>query len=272
MTRIKLDKLMIEVQESGRPDGHAIVFVHGANLSSEMWSDQISDAALLQFRLITFDLPGHGKSDHSQEPKKHYSLKGFSNFLVALIEKLELKEFVLIGLSLGTNVIAEGITRIKNCSGIVLAAPDLLSNEYPVEKLLIPSPYSHVIATPFPSESDLSGFINLALENLPIEYKDSSIRNYKATDPNYRLTIGETIANKDWSDEIGNVAASNIPVCIIQGKKDALVKSGYLENADWKLWQNKIHYFENAGHVINWHEPKKFNELITRYAKEMLNL
>ena len=268
----EIDGLKIVYNESGNLLGPAIVFVHGANLSSEMWRDQISEGSLQQFRLITFDLPGHGKSDRSQESRKHYSLKGLSEILIKVLEKLGLSEFVLIGLSLGTNLIAEGIARIKNCKGIVLAAPCLLSDEFPVEKLLIPSPYGHVFATAFPSESDISGFVKLMMTNLPEEYFDSSIQDFKATDPNYRLTIGESIASKEWSDEIVNIAASNIPVCVIQGQKETLVKPGYLESAVWKLWQSKIHYFEEAGHLINWHDPKRFNELIMCYSKEMLTL
>ena len=52
--------LRLHVREWGFAQGPPIVFVHGWSQSQLCWSHQISGALAADFRLITFDLRGHG--------------------------------------------------------------------------------------------------------------------------------------------------------------------------------------------------------------------
>ena len=85
----------------GRPkddESTPVVFVHGAGSSIMIWTLQ-----LLEFgerrRVIALDLSGHGESEKiNQTPNIDV---GFVNELAALIEHLALKEFILVGHSMG---------------------------------------------------------------------------------------------------------------------------------------------------------------------------
>jgi len=61
------DGVRLNVVETGNPQGPAIVFVHGISQSWLSWIAQLSDPALrAKYRLIAFDLRGHGASQGAQ--------------------------------------------------------------------------------------------------------------------------------------------------------------------------------------------------------------
>lgn len=55
--------LRLNVREWGVPEGPPIVFVHGWSQSQLCWSRQTEGALAKQFRIVTFDLRGHGMSE-----------------------------------------------------------------------------------------------------------------------------------------------------------------------------------------------------------------
>ncbi|HSW03585.1 alpha/beta fold hydrolase [Aquabacterium sp.] len=61
------DGVRLNVVETGNPQGPAIVFVHGISQSWLSWIALLADAGLrAKYRLIAFDLRGHGASQGSQ--------------------------------------------------------------------------------------------------------------------------------------------------------------------------------------------------------------
>jgi non-heme chloroperoxidase len=61
------DGVRLNVVETGNPQGPAIVFIHGISQSWLSWIAQLSDPALrAKYRLVAFDLRGHGASQGSQ--------------------------------------------------------------------------------------------------------------------------------------------------------------------------------------------------------------
>lgn len=73
--------------------------------------------------------------------------------------------------------------------------------------------------------------------------------------------------NASWADELANIQAWNLPVCVVFGKNDSLLKIDYLDNF-FLLWNNKVYVIENAGHLLNEEQPEEFNSLLLSYAEE----
>ncbi|MGW2836410.1 alpha/beta fold hydrolase [Streptomyces sp. NPDC001493] len=64
------DGVRINVVEKGRPDGRPIVFVHGLGSSCQAWEGVVAAPGLAdRYRLIAFDLRGHGRSDTVLKPE-----------------------------------------------------------------------------------------------------------------------------------------------------------------------------------------------------------
>lgn len=99
-----LDGVNIAVQEAGNPKGQAIIFVHGLLGSHLSWEKQLSSPELQRYRLITFDLRGHGLSDKPVEPDAYREGRHWADDLAAVIKESGAHEPVLVGWSLGAAV------------------------------------------------------------------------------------------------------------------------------------------------------------------------
>lgn len=79
-------------------EGVPIVFVHGAFVDSGMWDLQWNEFSK-KYRVIRYDLRGHGKTGSSE--RKQYSMGLFADDLKELMDSLELDAPIICGLSLG---------------------------------------------------------------------------------------------------------------------------------------------------------------------------
>lgn len=113
MARAQPETVTIHATDQG--DGQPLVFLHGAWVSSEMWTPQV-DHFTPTHRVVTIDTRGHGQSDGSPRP---YSIDRFATDLHATVDSLDLPPPVLCGLSLG---------------GLVAMT---YARDYPVRKLVL---------------------------------------------------------------------------------------------------------------------------------------
>jgi pimeloyl-ACP methyl ester carboxylesterase len=89
-----------EVEGEGTP---ALVFVHGWSCDRSYWSPQIDHFAATH-EVVAVDLAGHGESGGG---RREWTMPAFGGDVVAVIEKLGLREVALIGHSMGGDVIVE---------------------------------------------------------------------------------------------------------------------------------------------------------------------
>ena len=266
---IEINSSKIFVQHAGDRKKPAIIFVHGASLSSGFWEKQFSDKNLIEsFSLYAFDLPGHGQSYRS-ESAEDYSLKGLGKVVDKIIDSLKIKEYILVTLSIGSNMVAETLETLKGCKGIFMAGACLIGEKFPVSSLVQPFPYMHLLSASQATVDELENYAQYDMFHPSKEDVQKFVAAYQNTDPVFRNTIGKILAEGDYSDEIAIVKESGIPLALIYGKEEAVVKPLYLEDAGFKLWGNKIHLIEKAGHMVNIDSEATFNEYLYSFAKEV---
>src|SRR5262245_38027313 len=83
-------------------DGPPIVFIHGLGGTGNVWHAQRVGLAK-NFKVITLDLPGSGRSDKSQ---REYSMETWVEQIVGFADAAGLETFVLVGHSM-TTVLAQ---------------------------------------------------------------------------------------------------------------------------------------------------------------------
>lgn len=89
---------------SGKP----VVFSHGWPLSSDSWESQMLFLASKGYRCIAHDRRGHGRSS---QPWTGNEMNTYADDLATLVDKLDLKDLVLVGFSAGGGEIARYIGR-----------------------------------------------------------------------------------------------------------------------------------------------------------------
>ena len=132
------DGVRLNVVEAGNPSGPPIVFVHGISQSWLSWMAQLSDDGLrAKYRLIAFDLRGHGESEGSNvaldSEGKPMALLADAKFndgnaastsalwagdLAAVISGLGLQAPLVVGWSYGGVVVADYIATNKGLGAV----------------------------------------------------------------------------------------------------------------------------------------------------------
>ena len=114
------DSLSIAAQEWGNPHGPEIVFIHGYSQSHLSWSRQFGSELAKSFRLITYDIRGHGGSDKPLDAVYYRDYNRWADELKAVMETAKLKQPVLVGWSYGGRIIAEYLMEYgdKNIAGV----------------------------------------------------------------------------------------------------------------------------------------------------------
>jgi pimeloyl-ACP methyl ester carboxylesterase len=95
-----------ETHGTGTP---ALVFVHGWSCDRRYWRGQLGHFAA-QHQVVAIDLAGHGESGAGRAA---WTMPAFGDDVVAVVEQLGLRDIVLIGHSMGGDVIVEAALRLR---------------------------------------------------------------------------------------------------------------------------------------------------------------
>lgn len=97
MPEAKLNGITINYDVAG--EGPAVFLTHGYSATGRMWEPQ-KDALKDRYRLITWDMRGHGQTDSPEDPSQYSEALTLGDML-ALMQTLEAGPAVVGGLSLG---------------------------------------------------------------------------------------------------------------------------------------------------------------------------
>jgi pimeloyl-ACP methyl ester carboxylesterase len=261
--QVEINGIHLSYLKSGKGKDF-ILFIHGSGMTSENWLPQLQDARLTShYTLVAIDLPGHGESSRSSADATVYHPKKLALLVEPLLDHLHAERFLLVGLSLGTTIIAEIKPPIRGCVGIMLASAFLLNDHITPADILTPGPYGHVMAATNATDEDIRAFVYSHMSNEPIA--ERYILDYKTTDPAFREKLGKMMTDGTWTNEIANVQSWRLPLCIVMGEDDSLMKVNYMDSFS-PLWNDKVYFIRNAGHFLNAEQPIQFNELLFSYA------
>ena len=105
--------LHARVVEAGPSDGPAVVLVHGWACTAFAWRRQVPALAAAGYRVVAFDLTGHGFSDKPPLAAE-YSAGAMTSFVLDVMDAVGIRRAALVGHSMGGAVSAS----------VALAAPE----------------------------------------------------------------------------------------------------------------------------------------------------
>lgn len=100
-TTVSKDSIPISYEVHGKGT-LALVFVHGWSCDKSYWKGQLQPFSQ-RYKVVAIDLAGHGASGLN---RKDYTIESFGADVASVVERLDLKRIVLIGHSMGGDVIA----------------------------------------------------------------------------------------------------------------------------------------------------------------------
>lgn len=234
--------------------GKPVVFSHGWPLSADEWEAQMFFLASKGYRAIAHDRRGHGRSE---QPWEGYDMDTFADDLAQLIEKLDLKEVVLVGHSMGGGEVSRYIGRhgTKRISKIVLIA-SVTPSRLKTDKNPGGLPLSAFDATRANLLNDRSQFF----QDLPEKFFSANREGTKATqgmkDLFWYIGMQGTLKSQydcvkafSETDFTEDLKKMDVPVLIIHGDDDQIVSIDntakraveIIKNAELKVYKGGDH-------------------------------
>ncbi len=147
----------VRVYESDVVNGPAFVLVHGFGVSSRYFGPLAGELSKYG-RVLVLDLPGCGRAD---DPDDAPRMPGFAHVVNDTIRQLKVVEPVLIGHSMGTQVVVEALIQAPGLAcGALLAAPVVNDHERSGGRLLLRFAQSAVKEPPSSAWDSIRGFLH----------------------------------------------------------------------------------------------------------------
>jgi non-heme chloroperoxidase len=248
--------------------GRPIVLIPGWPLSDEMYEYQYNDLMNKEFRVIGITLRGFGRSD---KPYGAYNYDVHARDIKSVLDKLEIKDAVLGGFSLGGAIAIHYIATYDSAhvSRLVLAGAAA-----PVWTQREDFPYNF-------TQSAVDELIALNFKDRPKLLTDFA-KIFSAEE----TTLTDGI--RKWLNGIGLVATAHatgqclyalrdtdlredlkkikIPTLILHGKKDKICSFDLAEQLKAGIENSTLVPFEKSGHSLFLEETTKFNSELIKFA------
>ena len=248
-----------------------LVFVHGLATYGYCWGLNIAELQN-HYRCIAIDLPGNGYSEGGDYP---YSINFYSGCVYDFIQKLALKNVVLVGHSMGGQIILNlAINQPDACSKIVLCAPAGFEQFNVFERSMYKTGinFFDFFTT---DEFNLRNTIQTSFYAAP-KFVGSMIQELielmnRQPVHQYRKMIEGCIdgmMNEPVFDQLSTIQQSTL---VIFGDNDALIPNklihptttGYVAEQGTKQLPNaQLQMIPNCGHFLQLEQPTVVNNLI----------
>lgn len=263
--------LRLHVREWGKADGPAILFVHGWSQNHLCWVKQYESALADEFRLVAFDLRGHGMSEAPLEPEHYTDGRLWADDLAAVIDELGLDRLVLVGWSYGSFVICDylrayGQDRIAAVNYVEGAAK---LGEAAFGTLIGPGFLDHFVdatADDLPTNIQaMRSFVRTCLVR-PVSGDDlETAVCWNVTVP-ARVRSGLASRAIDDDDVLRTLA---VPLLVTHGREDSVVLPAMAEHVLATCPTAEASWYEGVGHVPHLEEPERFNRELADLARRV---
>ncbi len=261
------DGLMLAGYESGNPLGPEILFIHGFSQCSLAWEKQFSSKALAgEFRLVAFDIRGHGASEKPIDATHYSDDSQFSDDVHCVMEAFNLRRPVLVGWSyagriVGDYVTAHGTSRIAGINYVCARTKSDAAYNGPSTGLLRDMT-SNDLAINIRATRN---FIRACFEMQPSPEDFETALAYNMLIP---PDIRRAHLSRPASD--GSILKKlDVPVLVTQGSEDKLVFKGLGEFTAAVVPGARLSMYQGIGHSPFAEDAPRFNRELAEFVRSI---
>ncbi len=260
----------IELYYEDHGAGKPVVLIHGYPLSGASWEKQVAALLNAGHRVITYDRRGFGKSS---QPATGYNYDTFAEDLHKIVKKLALKDFALVGFSMGGGEVARYLGK-HGSKGVSHA-------------VFISSVPPFLLKTPDNQEGvDGSVFegIQQAVAADRYAFFTEFFKNFYNTDIQLGKRVSDQVVHASWNIAAGasatasyacvpawhedfreDLARIDVPSLVIHGDADRIVPINAAGHRTAQLVKNaRLLVINDGPHCITWTHAEEVNrELVS---------
>ncbi len=258
----------LHVREWGNPDGPVLLFIHGWSQSDLCWLNQVRGDLTGTFRIVTFDLRGHGLSEKPSGPEHYADGQLWADDVASVIDQTGLEKPILVAWSYGGYIVADylrayGDSRI---GGINLVGAAML---------LKPPAFDHI--GPGLLENvrgmcarDLAANIAATRRFLHACTSRPLGDDEVATALGWNMVVPSPVRRALLSRELDStdiLASVSVPVLVTHGRDDTIVLPSMAEHTLTVCPAATASWYDGVGHMPFWELPDRFDHELANLAR-----
>ena len=254
--KLMVNNMQVNYTDMGPDEAPVIIFIHGFPLDKSMWDNQV-EIFHEQFRVITYDIRGHGESDTGNEP---FSIDLFVDDLIRFMDAIKISRASLCGLSMGGYIALHAIEHYPERFEALVLCDTTCKADSPQAKVKRLNTVESIIK---------DGVVNYALESVrnlfapdSFSSKDAEINAVKKMILNTsELSLCSTLLALSARKESCSILPEiNVPVLIMVGKEDGITPPKVARLLHKSIKNSTLQVIEGAGHLSNLENPEAFNQ------------
>ena len=264
--KIETSHCKIAVEKSNGT-GTPLLLIHGNSSCKEVFKHQIGGKIGSTFQCIAMDLPGHGNSSNANNPDETYTMSGYADVALEVMDKLGINSFAVFGWSLGGHIGIEMLSRSDRLTGLLISGTPPISKD-PGDMANAFRPSEHMNFTGQETLSDEEAHLYAhATCGSDATYEDFLGDAVRRTDGRARRIMMEAAIRGDGADQRLIVEHDPTPLAIVNGADEPMINNDYLKLINYQnLWEGKIHLIPDVGHAPFWESPEAFDEILLRFV------
>ena len=235
-------------------EGKTIVFVHGACENATFWNHQkiLSD----RFRIVTVDLPGHGKSSPTSG---EIELRAYSDMVSEFLEKKCPEKAVLVGHSMGGAIaLLNAIEHPNYLNGAVLVCTGAKLGVLPSIREGLRARFEETVKSVV-GPRQFSSRTNL--ETIRFVTNEILKCNNGIAAADYEACNGFDVRQK--------LQSISIPVLIIAGEEDKMTPVTWSAYMKENIPKAKLVVLRDASHLPMLERPSDFNRHLNEFVMSL---
>jgi 3-oxoadipate enol-lactonase len=252
----------ISYSDEGDHGSPVIIFIHGFPFNKSMWKSQV-EALKNKYRLIAYDIRGHGNSDAGTED---FTIDLFVSDLIGLMDGLKIDRAILCGLSMGGYIALSAMEKYKErFDALILADTQCIADtaEAKAKRMKTIESIKETGVEKYAEESIKNLFAAESFVTRKKEVADVREMIMKTSEKSLFSTLHALSVRKETCHILTEI---KVPVLIIVGKEDKITPPA----AAMVLYENikgsLLRIIEQAGHLSNLENPKEFNLLLKQFV------
>jgi pimeloyl-ACP methyl ester carboxylesterase len=264
---IAVEDVNISYFDEGNTSLPVILLIHGFPFSKTIWQNEI-ELLKENFRVIAYDVRGHGQSDAGTLP---FSIQQFANDLLLFISALKLDKVSLCGHSMGGYIALLSITQNPDrFSSLILC--NTQCNEDSAEAKMKRADTMLAVQA--------NGLKKYATDSIDMLFSKTAITEYpKAVAfveeiilSTHLETITQTLlALANRSETCSSLHTITVPVLILVGAEDRLTPPEASLKMKALIPQSDLKILESVGHISNLEAPEEFVHNLKFFLASLTN-
>jgi non-heme chloroperoxidase len=261
--------LRLHVREWGPADGPPILLIHGWSQNHLCWVRQYESALVDEFRLVAYDLRGHGMSEAPLEPGHYTDGKLWAADVAAIIEDLHLDRPVLVGWSYGAFVICDYVRAYgqDRIAAIDFVEGAVKLGETAFGTLIGPGFLDHFVgATADDLPTNIAAMRSFVRACVVKPVPDDDLETAICWNVAVPAAIRASLAAREIDcDDV--LTTLRVPLLVTQGRADSVVLPAMAKHVLATCPTAQASWYEGTGHVPHLENPERFNRELAELTR-----